>query len=177
MSSVGFLKLVVHRCHVNHLNAYNQVGIIAINCLGSSNKVDGLVATDGYHQQVHHAPSAGKKRSGEGKSFQENGVGRRLQALDTLKLSFARSEDFDSASDIKNSIMNVTSLAEACDELEEKMKSAATSEDYAEAGRLKKQKEACKTNMLEALADAETTYGGKGGGGDGRRTLESTRVR
>jgi centrosomal protein CEP104 len=167
VSKVGFLKLVVHRCHVNHLNAYNQVGIIAINCLGNSNKIDGLVMTDNYHKQTHHAPGAGgpKKIGGEGKTFQENGVGRRLKALDSIKLSYAREEDFDSASDIKNCIVNVTGLAEACDDLEERMKRAARDEDYAEAGRLKKQKEACKLNMLEALEDAERNYGGKGGGG------------
>lgn len=31
-----FLKLVLHKCYVNSLNLYNQVGLIAINVLGSS---------------------------------------------------------------------------------------------------------------------------------------------
>ena len=38
---VAFVKLIVHRCHVNKLNAYNQVGLIAINCLGRSKSVVG----------------------------------------------------------------------------------------------------------------------------------------
>lgn len=28
------LKLVFHKCHVNKFNLYNQVGLIAVNCMG-----------------------------------------------------------------------------------------------------------------------------------------------
>ncbi len=31
----SFMKLLLHKCHVNSLNLYNQVGLIAINILGA----------------------------------------------------------------------------------------------------------------------------------------------
>jgi centrosomal protein CEP104 len=34
-----FLKLVLHKNHVNRLNLYNQVGIIAINVIGTDKEI------------------------------------------------------------------------------------------------------------------------------------------
>ena len=31
-----YLKLALHKCHVNKHNIFNQVGVIAINCLGEA---------------------------------------------------------------------------------------------------------------------------------------------
>ena len=28
------LKIVLHKCHINKFNLFNQVGIIAMNCMG-----------------------------------------------------------------------------------------------------------------------------------------------
>ena len=39
--AVMLLKLLVHGYHPNHLNIFNQVSIIAINCLGNTYSVKG----------------------------------------------------------------------------------------------------------------------------------------
>ena len=59
----SFVKLVVHRCHVNKYNAYNQVGLIAINCLGVSDSVVGNVSVEGYRSSGHQVP--GNSSSGK----------------------------------------------------------------------------------------------------------------
>jgi centrosomal protein CEP104 len=33
-SEAVLLKLVVHKCHLNNFNVFNQIGIIALNCMG-----------------------------------------------------------------------------------------------------------------------------------------------
>ena len=37
----GFMKLLLHKCHVNSLNLQNQVGLIAINILGAPQRALG----------------------------------------------------------------------------------------------------------------------------------------
>ncbi|KAJ3216914.1 hypothetical protein HK099_005677 [Clydaea vesicula] len=39
------IKFVIHKCHINSLNLYNQVGIVAINILGEINDSDYFVKT------------------------------------------------------------------------------------------------------------------------------------
>lgn len=35
------LKLVFHKCFVNKFNLYNQVGLIALNCMGEMHSLGG----------------------------------------------------------------------------------------------------------------------------------------
>lgn len=30
------LKLIFHKCHLNNFNVFNQIGLVAINCIGSN---------------------------------------------------------------------------------------------------------------------------------------------
>ena len=34
-ASGNFLKLLLHRCHVNTVNLFNQVGVVAVNVIGA----------------------------------------------------------------------------------------------------------------------------------------------
>ena len=177
----SFVKLVVHRCHVNKYNAYNQVGLIAINCLGVSESVVGNVPVESYRSSGHQVPgnSSSSKAAGRGggaKSlqFKDPQLTQRLKALESVKKAKAAAEEFDDAALLKAALDNVSSLAEAVDNLAARMKEAAVNEDYAEAARLKKQREATKLAMNDALEDAESSvrselesYGGGRGGGGG----------
>jgi len=37
-----YLKLIMHRCHVNQANLFNQVGIIALNVIGHFTEIKNL---------------------------------------------------------------------------------------------------------------------------------------
>ena len=28
------LKLILHKCHLNNFNVFNQIGLVAVNCIG-----------------------------------------------------------------------------------------------------------------------------------------------
>ena len=30
------LKLIFHKCHLNNFNVFNQIGLIALNCMGEA---------------------------------------------------------------------------------------------------------------------------------------------
>lgn len=36
------LKLVFHKCHMNNFNVFNQIGLIALNCIGSNSLADSV---------------------------------------------------------------------------------------------------------------------------------------
>jgi len=59
----AFLKLLFHRCHINSLNLYNQVGLIAINVLGTP---DARVAPHGALTSGYDAPYGGGGGGGGG---------------------------------------------------------------------------------------------------------------
>ena len=101
------MKLVVHRCHVNKLNAYNQVGLIAVNCLGVSTTVAGNIPVESYHNPTHRhpggpPPGGGGEGGGGGgtggrKAFSDPHISKRLAALDEVKIRKATAEEFDDA--------------------------------------------------------------------------------
>jgi len=33
-SNAVLLKLIFHKCHLNNFNVFNQIGLIALNCIG-----------------------------------------------------------------------------------------------------------------------------------------------
>ncbi|TPX70445.1 hypothetical protein SpCBS45565_g01833 [Spizellomyces sp. 'palustris'] len=47
-----YLKVMVHKCYVNPLNLYNQVGIIGVNVFGEPQNVDHILKTLSSHQQA-----------------------------------------------------------------------------------------------------------------------------
>ena len=44
----GFMKFLLHKCHVNSLNLQNQVGLIALNILGAPQQARGAGPPPGY---------------------------------------------------------------------------------------------------------------------------------
>ena len=87
-------------------------------------------------------------------------------------MRLASDEEFDAAASLKGALSNVTSLAGAVRELGEKMKVAAREEDYGEAGRLKKQKEASFGAMMDALVGAEESVKVRKGVQGGKRRVK-----
>lgn len=35
-SSAVLLKLILHKCHLNNFNIFNQIGLVALNCIGAN---------------------------------------------------------------------------------------------------------------------------------------------
>lgn len=50
------MRLIIHRCHVNKLNIYNQVGLVALNLIGEPIKGP-MEAPPGRYLQLHANPT------------------------------------------------------------------------------------------------------------------------
>jgi hypothetical protein len=35
-SDAVLLKLIFHKCHLNNFNVFNQIGLVALNCMGEA---------------------------------------------------------------------------------------------------------------------------------------------
>jgi len=155
-----------------------QVGLIAVNCLGDSSVVTGHVNTASHHfsnKSQHSSKPANNgstRNRSSGAVSDDPEVARRIERLEGIKLRLASDEEFDAAASLKGALSNVTSLAGAVRELGEKMKVAAREEDYGEAGRLKKQKEASFGAMMDALVGAEESVKVSKGVQGGKRRVK-----
>ncbi len=67
----NFVKLLLHKCYVNPLNLMNQVGLIAVNVLGSP--------VPGQHHHGHHGGGGGHGGRG-GQRCVARGAGRAAAA-------------------------------------------------------------------------------------------------
>lgn len=81
------LKIVLHKCHVNKYNLYNQVGLIAINCMGEV----GPGASSASVSSIRQAATFEEQMQLDETTLE------RVNALKKAKEMAIRAEDFDEA--------------------------------------------------------------------------------
>ncbi|KAH6577880.1 hypothetical protein BASA62_000640 [Batrachochytrium salamandrivorans] len=59
-AEVNLVKLVLHKCHVNALNLYNQIGLVAINVLGAVSESDASLQSISHYTLDSHRPAHGE---------------------------------------------------------------------------------------------------------------------
>ncbi|KAH6598662.1 hypothetical protein BASA50_003697 [Batrachochytrium salamandrivorans] len=59
-AEVNLVKLVLHKCHVNALNLYNQIGLVAINVLGAVSESDASLQSISHYTLDSHRPAYGE---------------------------------------------------------------------------------------------------------------------
>jgi centrosomal protein CEP104 len=111
------LKIVLHKCHVNKFNLYNQVGVIAINCMGEISKSKAAI-TD-------------KDSATFEEMMQLDEVTlERVKALKSAKDKAIKMEDYDEAKRLKEAIERLRSMGTHLAQLEERKKIAIENEDF-----------------------------------------------
>jgi len=141
-------KLVVQRCHINKLNIYNQVGIVALNLIGEP--LSGG-AGGGVGSQRTGAPTA---RQPHTDLALDMGVDSKtatvIRELHAKKEAAVANEDYDEAKQLKATIDRLRSVGQKIGQLEAKKAAAVEREDYDAAKALK-----VDIDKLRRAADAD----------------------
>jgi len=139
-----FLKILLHKCHINKYNLVNQVGLIALNCLGEPLGPD---LSMGPPPSVHRNGSASTTPTNAMNAEDTIPVqfdpqtSERMRALIAAKKRAVELEDYDEAKRCKDMIVRLKSVGHALSQLEEKKRLAVSNEDYDTAKALKSEVE------------------------------------
>lgn len=117
-----YLKISFEKCHVNKFNIFNQVGIIAINCMG--------VPVDNQ-ETVEEPPPMGQLL--EEANVYDAVTLNKLKMLNDAKEKAVAQEDFDEAKRIKDIMEKLKAVGKQLAILELKKKRAIENEDYESA--------------------------------------------
>ncbi|XP_064610541.1 centrosomal protein of 104 kDa-like isoform X2 [Liolophura sinensis] len=151
VDAVGvFLKLVIHKNHINKYNLYNQVGIVAVNVIGDPlDKPRTFSDTDLYNEGEELLSD----RLLEGSysrpdyinplddlafdMYQDPEVGQIIKKLDRKKQEAVLQERYDYAKRLKEAIAGLQKVGEKLGKMEIEKRQAVENEDYDKA-KLKK---------------------------------------
>ncbi|PNW77316.1 hypothetical protein CHLRE_10g431150v5 [Chlamydomonas reinhardtii] len=131
------IRLLIHRCHVNKLNIYNQVGIIALNLIGE--RV--APAPEGPHGflQLHpNIPTAQPYYNAAAADVADINLDLHVDTVTAVKIrELARQkdeavarEDYDTAKMLKASIERLKVVGQKIAQLEARKRAAVEKEDY-----------------------------------------------
>ena len=146
-AKAAYLKIALHKCHVNQFNMFNQVGLIAINVLGEEVDEKMVRARQGEFMEID--PQTSEK----------------LKSLVALKERAVSNEDFDEAKRIREAIDRLRVLSQQLFVLEERKKTAIANEDYDSAKVLKIEIDRIRNSVLipgESARPATAVQGGNG---------------
>lgn len=145
----NFLKLTIRKCHINQLNQYNQVGIIAINVVGV--KASDPAVADPHAAHAHGGPSSSSgpahahdsQRAAVSALISQYGCDEKtalkMLELDALKARAIAAEDYDEAKRLKNHLDTLRDLAAKIAALERRKADAVAREDYDAAKEIKRE--------------------------------------
>ncbi|EFJ48806.1 hypothetical protein VOLCADRAFT_104552 [Volvox carteri f. nagariensis] len=138
------VRLLIHRCHVNKLNIYNQVGIIALNLIGekASPPPD---APAGFLQLHPPVPTAQPYYNAAAADMADVNLDLHVDTVTAIKIrELARQkdeavarEDYDTAKALKNSIERLKVVGQKVAQLEARKRAAVEKEDYDTAKAIK----------------------------------------
>jgi len=146
----NFLKLAIRKCHPNPLNQFNQVGIIAINVVGT--RATGMplpppMQQQGQHEGAHHGYDGGAGGGGAraviaqqmSQYHCDEKTAEKMVELERLKSLAIAQEDFDEAKRIKIHLDTLREVAGRLLQLERDKAAAVAREDYDTAKMIKKE--------------------------------------
>ncbi|KAG2484841.1 hypothetical protein HYH03_016407 [Edaphochlamys debaryana] len=142
--SAFLVRLVIHRCHVNKLNIYNQVGIIALNLIGER-----LSPADngpmGFLQLHPPVPTSQPYYNAAAADMADVNLDLHVDTVTAVKIrDLARQkdeavarEDYDTAKVLKASIDRLKVVGQKIAQLEARKRAAVEKEDYDTAKAIK----------------------------------------
>lgn len=140
-----FVKILVHKNHMNKLNMYSQVGIIAVNVIGDAAPPSGASPL-----MSHASGEAGAQRPAGKKdvsplddiTFDLNfdpATAKQIRELHMAKERAVKAEDYDAAKRLKDAIDRLKQVGARMAKLELRKKAAVENEDYDTAKQIKVQ--------------------------------------
>lgn len=98
-SNAVLLKLIFHKCHLNNFNVFNQIGLIALNCIGETvsaqKQAETSLPSRSASQQVDTTQDASLQRPSIGDFDTE--TANQIRELEQKKAEAVRDENFDLA--------------------------------------------------------------------------------
>lgn len=125
-----YVKLLLHESHINAINLFNQVGIVALNVLGDIVKAG---APDDMAFDLEY----------DSRTAQE------IREMESAKRRAVAEEDYDEAKRLKQQIEHLKQVGAEIQELEQQKKIAVHNEDYDQAKQLKMQIENLRLNRAQ----------------------------
>ena len=164
-----FVKILVHKNHMNKLNMYSQVGVIAVNVIGDAAVPPGV---GGSIMGGHPSDAGGGQRPAGKKdvsplddiTFDLNfdpATAKQIRELHMAKERAVKAEDYDAAKRLKDAIDRLKQVGARMAKLELRKKAAVENEDYDSAKQIKVE--------IDKLRNAVAIGGASGGGGGGAR--------
>ena len=149
----GYLKVALHKCHVNKHNIFNQVGVIAVNCLGET--VD-------PGEKMQEAPMPAQMLE-DSQSYDPITL-EKMKMLVAAKERAVAEEDFDEAKRIKDIMDKLKSVGKQLSALEQQKRLAIQNEDYESAKIIKVEIDRLRTSVFEdkPITPTQQTRPGKG---------------
>mmetsp|Transcript_5419 Transcript_5419/g.17093 ORF Transcript_5419/g.17093 Transcript_5419/m.17093 type:complete len:749 (+) Transcript_5419:141-2387(+) len=139
-----WLKFVVHRCHVNRVNLFNQVGVVGLNVIGQLEAIDDTSPSNALHPD----------ESTQDLAFDFNVdplAARQIRSLVTAKDAAVEAEDYDAAKQLKAAEKRLQTLGSQLAQLEVSKRRAVRDEDYDRAKLLKHEISGLRRRINEAL--------------------------
>lgn len=165
----AILRVVVHKCHVNKLNIYNQVGIVALNIIGEPiAPMDNGLGGGGYDglapgpRPPRHAGVADMSLDLDVDPV----TASKIREIHALKENAVANEDYDEAKRLRDGINRLKAVGAKVAQLEHRKRSAIEAEDYDAAKVIKSEID----KLREAggvVALGESVGAGSGGGRGG----------
>ena len=140
-STASFIKLIIHPCHVNKFNLFNQVGIVAINLEGYALDENGdvnspsskytygkfTIAPPADDLYLNHFPL--KLRSSTGDNVAKSLL-ELLELLHKIRDDAALEEDFDTAMIMKANEAHLRTIGEELRRLDFEKRRAVAAEQF-----------------------------------------------
>ncbi|GES89686.1 centrosomal protein of 104 kDa-like isoform X2 [Rhizophagus clarus] len=161
-----YIRLVARRCHSNHLNTYNQVGIVGITVMGEP--ADYLLAGESQKIPIEHSdevpnnttalPNNNQTKNNNpvtASDFLSNGeeTEKLLAAFGRAKQSAVKVEDFNLAKVLKYCTELVKKTSDEVRNFEELKKKAVEEEDFDNADKYKRDIEEIRAEVRVILSD------------------------
>ncbi|KAL1526684.1 hypothetical protein AB1Y20_015386 [Prymnesium parvum] len=132
-----YLRLVLHKCHVNEYNLYSQIGVLAVRAIGSG--PGAMSAQHAEQRDSMPALSAPPAYFSSDALALDPATAAMVAELQRKKDAAVRAEDYDEAKLLKDKIAVLQKAGAQIAELERRKQDAVAREDYDLAKRLKQQ--------------------------------------
>ena len=162
----NFVKLVIHQCHANKYNLYNQVGIVAVNLIGSGDASMGdgsapnvglgagapLPPRDGYNPPQGGPTNNAFNDLSIDLNLDSHTAGK-LRLLSEAKAKAVEQEDYSTAKQIKTVEQELRTLGSRLAQLDVAKRQAVGMEDYDRAKTMKEEMDELRVEIEQMVRD------------------------
>lgn len=164
-----YLRLTLHKNHVNRHNRYHQVALVAINVLGDPLDGNFFNTIPSREQLLEHYLTSPQQETGLDRTFtgkcesisplddlafdmyQDPEVAHIIRLLDQRKQLMVHQESFEQAKHLKQAIADLQKVGERLARLEVEKRSAIDKEDYEQAQKKKQQIDEYRASVYRQL--------------------------